>query len=164
MLHLFYRIITLRYSASWPLSRKGATRWNVAVRSADTADCSLRRRQEDATPPSSSRAARCEGELSAGSFRQVLHRTAPHRTALCISTFSYRKFRTALPSHSSQFLLQTVLIVPFLQPLYHRYMFQGTPPPPTPALRSDIYSYICGLHKFVREQGVQEGVCTDSKK
>ena len=127
MLHLFFRIITLCYSESWPLSRKDATRWNVAVRLPDTADCSLRRSQGDATRPSSGRAARCEGELSGwllatrvappclsapGSFRHVLHQPvyqhlAPCdtcRTTLCFSTLSYRTPIT-LPSHNSKFLL-----------------------------------------------------------
>jgi len=153
MLRLFYRIITLCYSTSWPLSRKDATRWNVAVLFPDTADCSLRRCQEDATPPSSGRAARCEGDLSAGPFRHVLHHPV----------FQHIQLQTV--PHSSPLTQLTVSVAncanyPILQPPYHRHMLH----PPPSALRSDIYSYICGLHNFVREQGVQEDVWTDRKK
>jgi hypothetical protein len=131
MLYLFFRIIKLRYSASWPISRKVATRWNVAVRFPNTADCSLRLRPEEgATPPASDRA------LS--SFRHVLHH-------LYISTLSNRKFRIALPSQNSKFLSPVstnCVTYPALTAALPSIHVSAPPPPPQPSvLHSDIYSY-----------------------
>ena len=152
MLHLFYRIITLCYSASWPLSRKDATRLNVAVRFPDTADCSLRRSREDATPPSSGRADRCEGELWAGSFRHVLHRPV------------YQHIQLQKVPHCSPLTQFTVSVANCANYPILVAALPSTYASRPPALRSDIYSYICGLHNFVREQGVQEDAWTDRKK
>jgi hypothetical protein len=139
MLHVFFTIIKLCCAASWPLSGKDATRWNVAVRFPDTADCSLRRRlQEGATPPATGRAARCVGELSAPSDTCC--------TTLCISALGTRKFRITIPSHSWKFLSPfsancasymcklSVQVIPFLQPLRSTIDTRFSPPPPLPLI------------------------------